>query len=269
MRSKILFLHVCILISISAVSQAARISTYDEKEWKSASGTLQRDAGKPATSFSQAGNGGARVYFLIEIINVAAIKAKYRMELQVMKKKDGVEEYAYAMETYVPTKAGKVPFISSTFGEGSYVARLINKDNDKEIYAESNFSVAGMEKPNYKKNSTFVFCKSVDDGWNPVGVVKSIKAGSCIQFLYKAKDKIHHTFMIWKIVRLKTDGTEEYVNELQQNAGDDPYRFLATDNVCEFSKPGKYRVYLYDKNTYDSHHGTAEEYYGSGELIVE
>ena len=270
MQLQKMYLTVFLFISLISVhAQTAKITTYNDKETKTSSGATAHEASIPMTNLSQTGSGGAKVYFLIEIINVKAITAKYRIMLMVNKKKDGNEEYAYSYELKVPSQNGKVPFIYADFMQGDYVARLVNKDNDKEVYAVNTFSIAGMAKPDYKSNSTFVFCKSVDDNWNAVGAVPKIKKGDCISFCTKPKNKMYESVMMWVIMRVKNNGTEEYVNDLQQDAGNDPYRFLATDNVCEFSAPGKYRIYLFDKTTYDTHHGISNEYYGKGDLTVE
>lgn len=265
---KYLFFVFVLGILNHSLAQAVKLATYDAAQTMKDGRVIEEKPGKTVTAFQQKETGGARVYFVIDITNFSSIKAKYRLELQVYKQKEGNEEYAYSYEFMIPKDNGRV-WVYSDFTEGNYVARFLNKDDNSDIYATANFTVGASAIPDYKNNSTFVFCKSVDDNWNPVGQTTKIKAGDCIQFLYKAKDKIHDYFMEWEIVRLKADGTEEYVNDLLQNAGDEPYRYLATDNVCEFSTPGKYRVYLMSKNEYDSHHGVSDNYYGMAELIVQ
>lgn len=75
--------------------------------------------------------------------------------------------------------------------------------------------------------------------------------------------------MIWYIERAKPDGTAEYVSDMQQDAGSEPYRFLSTDDVCTFNQPGKYTVYLLEKSEYDSHHGKSDNYLGKAVLTVQ
>jgi hypothetical protein len=190
-----------------------------------------------------------------------------------MKKTAGGEEFAFEQSMKIPNKSGKLN-IKSNFSPGEYIARLVDKDNTSDVYGTGDFEVraANANSRDYKNNSKFYACKSVNNDWNPVGETTTIKAGSCIQFLYKAdksQDKITHYFMYWSIRRIKADGSEDYINDLQQNAGDDPWRYLGSGDVCEFSKPGMYRIYLFDKETLDSHHGTSEEYYGKIELMVQ
>lgn len=266
-KSLLIGLFVFVLTNISN-AQSVKMATYDENQTIKDGSVVDAKPGKPMTSFQQKETGGARVYFVIDVANFSAIKAKYRLELQVYKQKDGNEEYAYSYEMGIPQKNGQL-WVFSDFTEGQYVARFVNKDDNSDVYATTNFTVGASAIPDYKHNSTFVFCKSVDDNWNPVNPVTKIQAGSCIQFLYKAKDKIHDYFMMWCIRRIKADGSEEYVNDLQQDAGQDPYRFLATDDMCYFSQPGKYRVYLMSKNEYDSQHGVSENYFGMAEITVQ
>jgi hypothetical protein len=158
---------------------------------------------------------------------------------------------------------------------GEYVTRIYDKDNESDIYASGTFTVGAVSKSDYRSNSTFVACKSVNDDWEAVGETKKIAAGSCIQFLYKASKSmppIKNYFVVWAIRKVKSDGSLEYVNDLLQNVGDNGWRYCATNDVCEFSKPGTYRVYLVTKENSDSMHGDISdnaEYFGKMEFTVE
>ena len=269
MPYKSLLTSFLLILTVTVINaQAVKLATYDEAQTIKDGRVVDAKPGKPLTAFQQKETGGARVYFVFDIVNASAIKAKYRLELMVYKQKDGNEEYAYSYEFGIPKANGQI-WVFSDFTEGSFVARFVNKDDNSDVYATANFTVGASAIPDYKHNSTFVFCKLVGDNWNPVSATTKMQAGTCIQFLYKAKDKIHDYFMMWCIRRVKADGSEEYVNDLQQDAGQDPYRFLATDDVCDFSQPGKYRVYLMSKNEYDSQHGVSENYFGMAEISVQ
>lgn len=110
---------------------------------------------------------GAPVYFEINFTDVSTIKAKHRLELQVYKKTGDNEEYAYSLEMGIPKAAGKIARYS-TFTAGEYVARVVDKDNNSDVYGNTTFTVKQGAVADYKNNSTFVFCKKVDDNWNPV-----------------------------------------------------------------------------------------------------
>lgn len=91
-----------------------------------------------------------------------------------------------------------------------------------------------------------------------------------MNFLYKAKDRLNYGFLVWSIAKVKADGTEEFINDLQQNLGDKPYRYAATtEGVCSFESAGKYRIYLYAKGEVDYRHDAESNYIGKTEFIVE
>ncbi len=250
------------------LAQPMALTFLNEREYKSAMGDPQFEAGSEATTFTPKGN-VAPVYFDIKFKDPAKITVKDKLQMSVFLVKNGAEEYAYQQEFGVPKKVGKIQF-HSNFPPGEYVARVFDKDNEKDVFASGTFKVTAATTPDYKNNCTFVTCKSVDDNWNPIGETKKIKAGECTQFLYKAKDKINNYAMVWAIRRVKPNGDEEYVNDLLQMLDGNPWRFVATDNVCEFSTPGKYRVYLIEKNESDAlHGGTISSYFGKMEFAVE
>ncbi len=270
MFTKIIVLAVFVgSASLAAIAQPVTITFLNEKKFKSSSNEWQFDADKEATSFTPDAAASSAVYIRMNFTDPKAITAKYRLSLVVYKQTSGGEEYAYSQELGIPKKPGFV-MLKSNFTEGKYVARVIDKEHESTVYGTANFSVSAATTPDYKHNNTFVACKSVNDDWNAVGETKKISAGSCIQFLYKAKDKINHYFVVWAIRYIKNDGGEEYVNDLLQNVGDDPWRYVATNDVCEFSKAGKYRVYLLDKAESDSMHGSiGDTYFGKMEFMVE
>jgi hypothetical protein len=263
------YLILFLFITGTSLAQTADITFFTERSFKRASGTLEYAPDKQATEFTPVGN-IAPIYLFVEYKDISKITARDRLELRVMKKTSDGEEYAYHHDTYVPKKPGTIN-IRSNFTEGEYIARLIDKDHEDNIFATATFRVGAATTPDYKHNSTFVACTSVNDDWSPVGETKSIQAGSCIQFLFKASRSlptITHDFVMWAIRRV--NGTEEeYVTDLQQTMGTEPWRFVSTDNVCEFTKPGKYRIYLISKSTLDALHGTVgNDYFGMMELIA-
>lgn len=269
---RILFLLLALGISAGAFGQAAHITFLTEKVYRNPGGSTDQFASdKEATSFTSQGK-GAPVYIKLDFKEIAPIKAKDKLMLWVAERTSGGENYAYSQEMRVPKKTGSVE-IKSTFMPGEYVARLYDKDNESDVYGSANFSVADGGAPDYKNNSTMVACASVNDDWNPVGETKKIKTGTCVSFLYKASKSlppIKNYFMVWAIRKVSANGEEEYVNDLLQNAGDDGWRFLATDNLCEFRTAGKYRVYILEKSESDALHGVVgHNYFGKMELMVE
>ena len=169
---KKILLFLSLFIVSNSFAQAVNITFYNEKEFKSKSGEPQFDADKETTIFTPKGN-AAPVYISLDFTDPSAIKAKYRIELQVMKKKGDAEEYAFSQEMGIPKKKGGGK-IKSNFPPGDYIARVVDKENDKDIYGSATFTVGAVNKPDYKNNCTFVACKSVDYDWNAVGETKTI-----------------------------------------------------------------------------------------------
>jgi hypothetical protein len=249
--------------------QAIKITTYNAKYLKSESGTTQYDWGTMASTIAEPEFGGAVVYFRVDIQNFKAIKAKYRMQVVVMEVKDGKESINYQNDMFIPTKNGWT-YVYSQFSPGTYNVQVRDKDNPDDVYNKVSFTVTGRPKIDYKNNSTLVVCQSVDDNWNPVGLTTHFKAGQCMNFLYKAKDKMSYITMLWNVVRVKADGTEEYVTHLEQGAGNKPFRWLATESgICVFNTPGKYRIYLFEKESWDNRHDEDSKYVGKGEFTVD
>mgnify|MGYP000967628535 FL=1 len=267
MKQVYLFLFM-LPAAIIAQAQAVQLTIYNASFSKSSSGSLQHDLGNPATELKQKEFGGAIAYFKIDIKNFSAIKAKYRLELIVTKKTETGDEYAYSQEMYVPTKNGWVSLYSE-FTDGIYNCKLRDKENENDVYGTASFTVSPKPLVDYKNNSTLVVCKTVDDNWMPVGETSKIKTGTCVNFLYKAKDRMNFDFLVWAIVKIKADGTEEYINHLQQSMSSNPYRYTCTtEGICNFEKPGKYRIYLLDKANWNAGQN-ANEHLGKTELTVE
>lgn len=282
---KIIFSLAVTLLLWNAVLAQSIIATTHAPETVIQSGNNKgHKMGKAATSFEiQPGSNNPVqvVYFNLQIVDPKKITARYKVTLQVLQiSPEGDESYAWHMDIPFVDRELKVnkQAVYSNFREGQYKVLIFDNDNENTVFYTGNFSVTSSKavtSVDYKQNSKFVICKYVDDNWNPVGETKNLKAGECCQFLYKAKDKIYvDNFMIWGIYLVKPDSSLEFVNELQQavsNEGGEGYRFLATDNVCEFSKKGKYRIYLVEKAEWDSHHGDAEscKYFGKTEFTVQ
>ena len=250
---------------------AAKLSTFNSKKEANYGGqTFGHVLGVPATTIAQDEFGGAYVYWKLDIINFKAIKVRYHLQMKVMQVKDGQESISYKLETLLPTKNG-FTYAFSQFTEGVYNIYLIDEDNPDDVYAKTTFTVLPMVKPDYKHNSTLVVCKSVDDNWNAVGATTKIKAGECMNFLFKAKDKVPGMVMIWNVVKVNKDGNEEYVNALDQGTVGKPFRYLATtDGVCSFNEPGTYRVYIFIKDDYDTglQRGENSKYMQKAEVTV-
>ncbi len=257
--------------SAATTAEAIKVTTYNAKFSKRIdSDILGHDMGTPATTIEQKEFGGAVVYWKIDIQNFKAIKAKYRLDVKVMQVKDGQESISYKHDMFIPNKNGW-QFMYAEFTEGTYNIYISDQDNPADVYSKVTFVVPAKAKPDYKHNSTLVVCTSVDDNWNAVGATANIKAGTCMNFLYKAKDKIPGTVMTWNVVKVNADGNEDYITHLMQGSGGKPFRYLATsEGVCVFNTPGKYRVYLFERDNYDTsiRRDESSNYSGMTEVTV-
>ncbi|MEP6676614.1 MAG: hypothetical protein ABJA78_15740 [Ferruginibacter sp.] len=260
------------IIAVKTGTQAMKVTTYTSKKVANYGGqTFGHEVGVPASVIPQDEFGGAIVYWKLDVMNFKAIKAKYRLDMKVMQVVEGQETISYKLETFIPTKNGYT-FAYSQFKEGTYNIYVTDQDNPEDIYCKTTFTVPAIPKPDYKHNSTLVVCKSVDDNWNPVGATTKIKAGECMNFLFKAKDRVPGMVMIWNVVKVNKDGNEEYVNALDQGTTGKPFRYLATtEGVCSFNSPGKYRVYIFIKDDYDTgiQRGEDSKYMQKTEITVE
>jgi hypothetical protein len=269
-------ISLTLLIAITVLfcnAQAIKVTTYNSKVSPNKyTNTMGHEMGTPASVITQKEFGGAWVYWKVDILNYKAIKAKYRLDIKVMQVKDGQESLSYKNEMYIPTKNGW-QFLFSEFTEGTYNIYVRDQDNPEDVYSKATFTVPAIVKPDYKHNSTLVVCKSIDDSWNAVGATEKVKAGECMNFLYKAKDKIQGTVLTWNVVKINADGNEDYITHLIQGTQGKPFRYLGTnDGVCVFTTPGKYRVYLFERDNYDTQINRNENnsnYLGRTEITVE
>lgn len=250
-------------------AQAIKITTYNAKYSKSEGGITQHDIGSVASTIAEPEFGGAHAYFNVNVINYKAVKAKYRLQFVVLDMKDGKGAIIQVQDLFIPTRNGFF-YIPGEFTPGNYAAVIRDKDHPEDVYHTANFTITGRPKIDYKNNSTLQVCKSVDDAWNPIGLSTKFNAGECVNFLYKAKDRMNYITMLWNVVRVKADGTEEYVTHLNQGAGNKPFRWLATtEGICMFDQPGKYRVYLFEKDKWDNRHDEDSEFVGKAEFTIE
>lgn len=266
------FLLLFLWVAVTAANaQAIKVTPYNTKPGKkTTSGYTPHELGSPATVIAQDEFAGATVYWKIDVLNFKAIKAKYRLDFHVMQVKDGKESINYKKDLFIPTKNGSF-YLYSEFNEGDYVVYIRDQDHPEDVYSKATFTVPPKPKVDYKNNSTLVVCKSVDDNWNPIGQTAKIKAGECMNFLYKAKDKVGYAVMTWNVVKVNAQGNEDYVTHLDQGTEGKPFRWLATgDGVCAFQTPGKYRVYLFRKDDYDTsiQRGEDSNYIGKTEVTV-
>ncbi len=115
-------------------------------------------------------------------------------------------------------------------------------------------------------------CESIDDNWNPIGSVTKIKAGGCIQLFFESKIKLKNCgFMRWGIFKVKADGREEYVNQLDQGIGQlELWRRLCYQECDAFYEKGHYRIYICTKDDGDAYFGVNNKnYFSKVDLIVE
>ena len=268
---RLLFAFALTITGLYSVAQAIRVTTYNTKPGKKTStGYAPHELGSPATVIMQDEFAGATVYWKIDVMNFKAIKAKYRLDFNVMQVKDGIESINYKKDLFIPAKNGSF-YLYSEFLEGSYVVYVRDQDHPEDVYSKVSFTVPPKPKIDYKNNSTLVVCKSVDDKWMPIGQTAKIKAGDCMNFLYKAKDKVGYAVMIWNVVKVNAEGNEDYVTHLEQGTEGKPFRWLATtEGVCAFQTPGKYRVYLFKKDDYDTSitRGEDSKFIGKTEVTV-
>lgn len=74
-----------------------------------------------------------------------------------------------------------------------------------------------------------------------------------MNFLFKAKDRVPGMVMTWNVVKVNKEGNEDYVTHLMQGSQGQPFRYMATSGgVCAFATPGKYRVYFFISDDYDT-----------------
>jgi hypothetical protein len=260
------------LLSFLSNAQAIKLSTYSGKYVRNSTGIMISDGvGAPMSSIPQKEFGGATVYWKIDVVNFKAIKAKYRLDVKVYQVKDGQEVFNYKHDMFLPTKNGWA-FMYSEFTEGTYIIYITDQDHPEDVYSKATFTVPAIPKVDYKHNSTLVVCKSVDDNWNPIGATTKVKSGECMNFLYKAKDKVPYSVMTWNVVRVNEEGNEDYITSLDQGTTGKAFRWLATDQgICVFNQPGKYYVYLFQKDNYDTQIKRTEEssqYIGKTEITV-
>ncbi len=250
-------------------AEAIKVTVCSAAFSQTSSGSSQHEMGAPSTTIAQKEFGGAVVYFKVDVVNAQAVKAKYRLELYVTQHINGRDDYAYSQQFFIPEKNGWFNLYAE-FKEGNYTVVVRDKENEADIYSTENFTVAEKPKVDYKNNSTLVVCTTVDDNWMPVGQTATVKKDACMNFLYKAKDRMNYGFLIWLVVKVKADGTEEYVNDLLQALSGNPFRYTCTtEGVCAFKDTGKYRIYLYAKDEFDASHGGNENYLGKTEILVQ
>lgn len=268
----IFFTLTAFLGNAQVLNQTIKVTTYSAK-WvqNSMSTTYGHVIGTPMTVLPQRESGGSVVYWRINVANFKAIKAKYRLDLKVYKVKDGEESISYKHDLFIPTKNGYADMFAE-FTEGNYVLYITDQDHPEDVYTKINFTVPSKPVADYKHNSTLTVCKYVDDNWNAVGATTKVKAGECMNFMYKAKDKVPYSTMTWNVSKVNAQGNEDYVTHLDQGTTGKDFRWLATDQgVCVFNEPGTYYVYLFQKDNYDTQINRTEEsskYIGKAVITV-
>lgn len=275
------FLLITALSGIKVSAQnAAKITCidYDKYYERLYACKTKSQADKIPTSIKftiSSGKNMARVIFKFDILNYTQMKKNGMLYFIVYKVTEGKENYAYDYSIPVPSKNGFV-YVFSDFTEGSYKCYLRDKDNESTVYATANYAVGGNSTTTTqmssggKSGATLDICKTVDDNWNPVGKTSKIKAGTCVQFLFKGKEKSMNDFMMWVVEKQGDDGNYwPFYDLLQRFDNNEGWRFVSTDDICMFTSPGKYKVYFMQKDEFDSHHGASENYWAMTELTVE
>jgi hypothetical protein len=246
-----------LILALRSVAGPVTITTHVDKN------------GEPGVATTEFTTDGivARVFITLTIVDHTQVKAASGCDLQVKMVTAEGEQYAYNQQTIVPAQNGSF-WVSTTLREGNYVARYVDKDDAGTVFTEMRFVVKPKPMPDYRNNSTITFCTSVDDNWKAIGARTTWKTGECIHLYFQSTllvDPLYHT---WSIRRLSADGTEILVRDLNQGAGGQAFRKLATDDVCEFGEPGTYRVYLFGQDDLERN-GDKAVYLSKGELTVQ
>lgn len=133
------------------------------------------------------------------------------------------------------------------YDAGDYKIR-VTRQSDKQIVAESEFTVTEAAAPAMPAPVAVTFCDDTDDNFNPIKPVTTIKAGQGVNFLAKLKQGIGAKFFIWAVFEIKGDNDELMIKDLQENVDNETNRWFATVQKTIFSKPGKYAVYMLQQN---------------------
>ncbi len=226
------------------------------------------------------GENTLRMYVQTTVADFKKVKVQNKLHLIVKTMDKGNELIIHDWVWPALTK-NQVLSTNCYFSAGDYTINLVDNDNPTTVFATRSISV----KPNavkasstsdgfaYDRNKFKIWtCKSVDDNWKAIGQTSKIKAGTCINLFFESTIKIKNKgSMRWGIFKIKANGTEEYVNQLDQGIGAlDEWRRLAYEECNAFATPGKYRIYISTKDDADAYYAVNNKnYYAKVDLTVE
>ena len=276
-------LITCIFLlgNFKVEAQACQIQLHECINSKSPEGNLQSSPGKEVNDFRiSEGEHALRMYIKIVMNDDQKINAKNKVQLIVTKIEGGNEVEIHQWAWYTPSK-NETLSTDCYFPEGEITLKVVDADNHQQIYATRKIIIKHKPAKVGSGNADFPYdrtkfkiwtCKNIDDNWKPIQPVSKIKVGECIQLFFESQDLIKNLgSMRWGIYRLKSDGSEEYVNQKDQGIGQlDFWRRLSYEECDEFRVAGIYRIYIASKDDADAYFAVnSKNYFAKADLIVE
>ncbi len=281
---KSLLIILFIITGISTIiAQTPTIKLYEFVSTKNSAGDISSKLGKELNTFTvPTTERTLRMYVQINITDFTKVKVKNKLQLIVKTIDNGNELIIHDWVWNALTKNQTLK-TDCYFPAGDYTISLVDNDNPEKIFTTRKISV--LQNANLaekqKNDEGFPFnrthfkiwtCKSVDDNWKAIGQTNKIDAGSCINLFFESTDKLKNFgSMRWGIFKVKLDGTEEYVNQLDQGIGQlELWRRLTYEECDAFSTPGKYRIYISTKDDADAYFAVNNKnYFAKVDLTVE
>ncbi|MBP6660220.1 MAG: hypothetical protein KA174_06030 [Chitinophagales bacterium] len=273
-----------IIIGVSNINaQTPTIKFMEFTSTKNSSGDINSKPGKELKIFTVPPDERAlRMYIQINISDFSKVKVKNKLHLAVRTEENGNEVPIHDWFWNALTK-NQVLQTDCYFPAGNYTISLVDNDNPQKIFITKkitvmqNTNLANKEKndegfPYNRAHFKIWTCKSVDDNWKAIGQTNKIKAGTCINLFFESTDKLKNFgSMRWGIFKIKPNGSEEYVNQIDQGIGQlELWRRLTYEECDAFSTPGKYRIYISTKDDADAYFAVNNKnYFAKVDLTVE
>ncbi len=281
---KSLLIILFIITGISTIiAQTPTIKLYEFVSTKNSAGDISSKPGKELNTFTVPNTERTlRMFVQINITDFTKVKVKNKLHLIVKTIDNGNELIIHDWVWNALTKNQTLK-TDCYFPTGDYTISLVDNDNPQKIFITRKISVMQnanlADKP--KNDEGFPFnrthfkiwtCRSVDDNWKAIGQTNKIKAGTCINLFFESTDKLKNFgSMRWGIFKIKQDGTEEYVNQIDQGIGQlELWRKLTYEECNAFTTAGKYRIYISTKDDADAYFAVNNKnYFAKVDLIVE
>lgn len=279
---KIIILFAVAIKTIAIIAQPCSIKLHEVVIGKTDKNAVKsQTVGKELTSFTvPTGENTLRMYVQTNVADYKKMKVQNKLHL-IVKTTDKGNELIIHDWVWPPLAKNQMLTTNCYFPAGDYTISIIDYDKPEIVFASRSITV----KPNAAKVSNVVdgfpydrskfkiwTCKSVDDNWKAIGQTSKIKAGSCINLYFESTIKIKNKgSMVWGIYKIKADGTEEYVNQLDQGIGAlDEWRRLTYEECNAFATKGNYRIYISAKDDADTYYAVNNKnYYANVDLKVE